>query len=133
MAELDDLDFTNDEIVEVAHEFAVDLNCVVVANHRFMLEGITRAEDEEVQQWQEALALEDSQIALSQISHVQSRYEELRKAANRLALVGLVTRLQHWIARFVKQRDLKPGKAPESLLIKQLDVLNKSLGDGPCR
>jgi hypothetical protein len=131
MADLHDLDFSNDELIEVAHEFAVDLNCVVVANHRFTLEGITRAEDEEVQQWRDALALQDSQVALSAISHVQNGYEELRGAANRLALVGLVTRLQHWIARFIKEQGLKSGKVHESLLISQLDALNRSLGDGP--
>jgi len=131
MADLDDLDFSNDEVVELAHEFAVDLNCVVVANHRFALEGITRAEDEEILQWQDALALQDSQVALSAISHVQNGYEELRRAANRLALVGLVTRLQHWIARFIKEQGLKSGKVHESLLINQFDVLNTSLGDGP--
>lgn len=131
MSDLDDVDLSSDEVVEVAHEFEVDLNCVVAANHHFALEGIARAEDEEVQQWQEALTLEDSQVALSVISHVQSGYDELRKAANRLALVGLVTRLQHWIARFIKERNFKPEKAHESLLINQLDVLNRSLGDGP--
>lgn len=131
MADLHDLDFRNDELIEIAHEFAVDLNCVVVANHRFTLDGITRAEDEEVQQWRDALALEGGQVALSAISHVQNGYEELREAANRLALVGLVTRLQHWIARFIKEQDLKSGKVHESLLISQLDALNRSLGDGP--
>ena len=109
MADLDELNFSNDEIVEVAHEFAVDLNCVVVANHRFALEGITRAEDEDIENWREALALQDSEVASSVICHVRNGYNELRKAANRLAWVGLVTRLQHWIARFVKQRNLKPG------------------------
>jgi len=131
MADLDELNFSTDEIVEVAHEFAVDLNCVVVANHRFALEGIARAEDEDIENWQEALALQDNEVASSVICHVRNGYDELRKAANRLALVGLVTRLQHWVARFVKERNLKLGKAHESLLINQLDILNKCLGDGP--
>ncbi len=131
MADLDELNFNNGEIVEVAHEFAVDLNCVVVANHRFALVGIARAEDEDIGNWQEALALEDNEVASSVICHVRNGYDELRKAANRLALVGVITRLQHWVARFVKQRNLKAGRAHESLLINQLDVLNKCLGDGP--
>ena len=47
MADLNELG-SSDYVVEIAHDFAVDLNCVVVANHRFALEGIARAEDEEI-------------------------------------------------------------------------------------
>ena len=65
------------------------------------------------------------------MSHLQSGYDELRKAANRLALVGLVTRLQHWIGRFVKLRNLKTNKTKNSMLVDQLEILNKTLGCGP--
>jgi hypothetical protein len=35
------------KLVEVPHEFDVDLNCLALANLRFALEGITQAEDKE--------------------------------------------------------------------------------------
>jgi hypothetical protein len=125
------------DIVEIAHEFEVDLNCLVVMNHRFTLEGITRAEDEEIRHWRETLAPTDPKAASSAISHAQTEFDKLRKAANHLALVGTVTRLQHWVERFVKKQGLTPEKnkrpdgSVESLLIRQLRILNKTLGDSP--
>jgi hypothetical protein len=137
MTDLNELDEFKDTAVEIAHEFAVDLNCLVVTNHRFTIEGITRAEDEEIRSWQDALALEDAQVASSVIGYAQNGFDDLRKAANHLALVGIVTRLQHWIERFVKRQGLTPEKnrrldgSLESLLIRQLRILNKTLGCGP--
>jgi hypothetical protein len=132
-----DIDEFNDTVVEVVHEFAVDLNCLVVTNHNFTLAGITKAEEEEIRNWQESLAMEDPQVASSVIGYAQNGFDDLRKAANHLALVGIVTRLQHWIRRFVKRQGLTPEKnrrldgSLESLLVRQLRVLNKTLGDGP--
>jgi hypothetical protein len=63
----------------------------------------------------------------SQITWQQTFYVDLRRAANHLAVVGLVTRLEHWIARFVRLKQL-----PVSNLCKNLRVLNDSLhGTGP--
>src|SRR5438552_7891567 len=136
MTDLNELDEFNDTAVEVAHEFAVDLNCRVVTNNSFTLEGITRAEDEEIRNWQ--LALEDPKAASSAIGHARTEFDNLRKAANHLALVGLVTRLQHWIGRFLRkhrltpERHKRPDGSRDSLLISQLKILNKTLGDeGP--
>lgn len=136
MADSNELEWF-DEPVEIAHEFAIDLNCLVVTNHGFTLAGITRAEDEEVRNWQDALALEDPEVASSVIGYSQNGFDDLRKAANHLALVGIVTRLQHWVAQVVKRQGLKPEKnkrpdgSLESLLVRQLRILNKTLGDGP--
>jgi hypothetical protein len=47
MVDFDDIK-VSDEPMDIAHEFEVDLNCVVIVNHRLTLEGIARAEDEEV-------------------------------------------------------------------------------------
>ena len=137
MADLNELDKFNDTAVEIAHEFAVDLNCLVVTNHRFTLEGITRAEDEEVGNWQDALAQEDREVASSVLYRERSGFDALRKAANHLASVGIVTRLQHWVGQAVKRQGLTPEKhkrpdgSRDSLLISQLKILNKTLGEGP--
>ena len=40
MADLDTLEF-NDEPMEIAHEFEVDLNRLVIVNHKITLEGIS--------------------------------------------------------------------------------------------
>lgn len=43
MADLDDLGLDS-QFAEEAHEFEVDLNCVVVVNHKLTLESIDRLE-----------------------------------------------------------------------------------------
>src|SRR6266513_692441 len=98
----------NDEIQEVAHEFEIDLNCVVITNHRLTLEGIDNAEEKDLAEFQEDIAVEDYETIGSTVSYLQRFYEDLRRAAHLLALVGLVTRFQHWIQRFVEQLKLKP-------------------------
>ena len=45
MSDSKELEWFN-EPVKNAHEFEVDLNCLVVTNHRLTLDAITRAEDE---------------------------------------------------------------------------------------
>ncbi len=137
MAALNEPDEFNDTAVEVAHEFAVDLNSLVVTNHRFSIEGIARAEDEEMANWQGAVAQEDWEVSSSVLQHERGKFDALRQAANHLALVGIVTRLQHWVGRFVERQGRKPKKhtrldgSGESRLISQLRGLNESLGDGP--
>ena len=120
-----------DEIQEIAHDFEIDLNCVVVANHALTLEGIDRAEDIELTKIQEGFAHEDYETVRSITGHLQNFYEDLRQAANRLALVGLVTRLQHWTDRFVIQTKVKSERVYDSLLANEIAALNKFLGVGP--
>ena len=75
----------------------------------------------------ESLGREDPDLVDSQVRWQQSFYVEMRRAANHLAVVGLVTRLEHWIARFVRLKQL-----PVSSLCKDLKVLNDSLREvGP--
>jgi len=132
----DELDLTDDElwntVIEVPHAFEVDLNSIVTVNHRLTLEAIARLEEYEIIDMQDALSEEDPEVFSSTARWHAQFYDDLRKAANHLALVGLVTRLQHWISRWIKERKIKvPGKH-ESLLIKQLGALNDSFGDaGP--
>src|SRR6266853_2824998 len=124
MVDFDDLGL-NDEPMEIAHEFEVDLNCVVIVNHNFTLDGITRAEDEEVSKFR----MED-EGERSLVSYIESFYQDLRCAASNLALVGLVTRLQHWISRYAKEFPSKK-KDDNPSLIKGLRLLNQCLGEGP--
>jgi hypothetical protein len=134
MADSNELEWFN-ERVEVAHEFEVDLNCLVATNHRLTLDAITRAEDEEMGNWQKALAQQDREVASSVLHRERGVFDDLRKAANHLALVGIVTRLQHWVGRLVDDRGPKTKKKKrrnrDSILISQLRILNETLGDGP--
>jgi hypothetical protein len=132
MADLNGLEF-NDEPIEIAHPFEVDLNCLVIVNHKLTLEGISREEEQQFEQWSAELALNEEMMH-SMLSHVQQFYEDLRTAANNLAVVGLITRLQHWVSTFV--RDLpgqpRPRKAERTRgLIVELRSLCDFLGQGP--
>lgn len=130
-----DLKDTNllDFVVEIAHEFEVDLNSVVVVNHRFALDGIDRAENEVIKQREEELAHDDPEALASALSHIEWGFEGLRKASRQLALVGVVTRLQHWISIALLDKRLcgKPEEKSDSMLINQLAFLNELLGCGP--
>jgi len=61
----------------------------------------------------------------------------LQRAANNLAVVGLVTRLQHWIIKFVKLSESKKLPKPKKPkrkkpgLVSNLALLNGQLGKGP--
>jgi hypothetical protein len=109
MSDSNEVEWFN-EPVEIAHEFEFDLNCLVVMNHHFSLDGITRAEDEEMVNWQEALAQQGSEVASSVLHRERGVSDALRRAANQLALVGIVTRLQHWVGRLAEKQGLKPEK-----------------------
>jgi len=118
----------NDAPVETSHEIEVDLACVVVANHGYALEGIGRAEEKDIANVRQVLEGEDWDLVSSEIRHAETFYEDLRRSANRLAVVGLVTRLQHWISLFIKRA--KIGKLPQtyrSKLLNQLEALNELL------
>jgi hypothetical protein len=115
----------SDEHQNIAHEFEVDLNCLVIVNHKLTLEGIARAEQEDVSKFD--LRDEDQR---SMASYVENFYEDLRYTAHNLAVVGLVTRLQHWIGRYASELPTK-RKTDRSSLTKELRMLNERLGDGP--
>jgi hypothetical protein len=127
-----DLDLSSlDEPLAIPHEFEIDLHCVVIANHDFTLEAIDRSEEEELTSIQKGFELEDHDTITSMMSYHQNFYDDLRQSARRLALVALVTRLQHWIERFVKQLKVATNKMHQSRLANQLEALNKVLGNGP--
>lgn len=113
--------------IEVEHPFATEINVLVTANHQLTVNGIAKLEEYEIAEIRETLGGEDHDVVESQIRWQQGFYDEMRKAANHLAVVGLVTRFQHWIAEFVRVRQMKI-----STLCKNLESLNAALGEaGP--
>jgi hypothetical protein len=128
MADSDELLNT---LVEVAHGFEVDINTVVVVNHQITIDGIANLEQREVERVREEFAAEDPDVLDSLVRTEEWFYSDLRKAAHNLALVGLVTRLQHWIEKFARELDIKPTRGDDSVLIRYLQSLNGELGDGP--
>src|SRR5712692_10525817 len=55
--------------------------------------------------------------------------DDLRRAANSLAVVGLVTRLHHWVSIFVEEITSKSAK--HRGLVNNLKLLNERTGFGP--
>ncbi len=117
------------KLLDVAHPFEDELGWLVRTNHRLALESIARLEREEISlgRWDER--------------EIRAHSDELRRAANGLALVGLVTRLHHWVSVFVeqlpnqsakleglpKQRAKEEGVRVVPLLVKNLTALNAEL------
>jgi hypothetical protein len=133
----------DDEFIEEAHEFEVDLNCTVVLNHRLTLDGIDHSEEEGFLKVRDMFAGRDNEALSSEMRHVTHFHDDLRRVANNLAVVGLVTRLQHWIIKLVRQlhdesklpkpkkpKSRKPVSKKPELAIK-LELLNERLGEGP--
>ncbi len=119
---------------EIAHDFEIDLRMLVTANHEFTIAAINRDEDEELAKIDDDFHLESHEVIYSIQGQLQNTYDDFRRAARLLALVGLVTRLQHWISRFAIQRKLtsaKQSKPREPKLVTQLNALNKDFGNGP--
>jgi hypothetical protein len=129
MPDLDDPG-PSDEPMELPHDFEVDLNTLVVVNHKLTLEGIARSEDVEIERLQSSLALDDHEAMLSQVGFVHTFYGDLRRAAHNLAAVALVARLDHWVIRLVEEL---PGgtNLDRPTLVKRLELLNQRLGSGP--
>jgi hypothetical protein len=133
MADIDALGF---ESIEIPHEFEIDLNSLVVVNHKLTLEGVDRDENEELEKL-EKLGWSDPEALRSIEGELQTFYEDLRKAANNLAAVALVTRIQHWVSVLSEKAYAKTKskrgkrKRKEKTLVWELTYLNRSLGGGP--
>jgi len=82
---MDDYEFA--EGPEPAHEFEQELRGLVIINYEFALKGIAKSEDDSISPEDDA----------GFVSLIVNEHEDLRTAARNLALVGLVTRFQHWI------------------------------------
>ena len=117
-----------DEIQTLAHPFEVDLNCLVILNHTFTLQSIEHAEDTDSDDLHESLAGEDSEVIGSALRWSTIFYENLRRAARNMAVVGLVTRLEHWTEKFTQQAKVSKQSEHRSTLIRKLGDLNNYLG-----
>jgi hypothetical protein len=118
---------------EVSHEFELELGVLVTGNYQLTLEGIRKLEAEEIDRTQEILQDQDAELVASQISWQHRTYDDMRRAASDLALVGLVTRLQHWIEKFLSLRQVVVSRKCQgnSKLAKNLQALNEFL-NAPC-
>jgi hypothetical protein len=128
--EMADLDALESDLFEIPHDFEIDLNCLVVMNHRFTLQGIDREEDEQLEMIGGSKSQNDQEAVRSLQSWLQGQYDDLRRSANNQAAVALVTRVQHWIGRLAKKIPGKP-KREESKLISELNHLNEYVSEGP--
>jgi hypothetical protein len=126
-------DLLNEQI-EVCHQFEVDLNTVVVKNFELTIAGITDYEQKSTEQIREECAGDSPELLGSLVGTQEWFCEDLRSAATHLALVGLVTRFQHWIEVMAKRHEIGASdrKSREcSGLIHKLKALNEKLGEGP--
>lgn len=106
-------------LIEVAPQFEGDVMLLVTINHGITLEEIARKEKTSL-----AHLMSDP----ATMGYLEVFYKGLRRSANSLAIVALVTRLDHWI-RILRLRI--PDEKEQSLK-NNLRSLNKYLGDdGP--
>jgi hypothetical protein len=120
------------EIIEVSHAFEVELGALVTSNLQATLIGIATLLDEEKDKVGEQLEGEDYDVLNSHLGWVEKAYDDMRVAARNFALVGVVTRLQHWIQRFVDLNEVKPiGESEDPRLCKLVRGLDKALNKQP--
>lgn len=111
---------------QVAHEFEIDVLCLVTTNHKFTVAGIAKDEQRlKKERETEGHSWDHLQEILRSDENF---YEDLRVAARNQALVALVTRLQHWASKYARRLD--KNREPKSLK-KELEFLNGKLKDGP--
>jgi len=111
--------------VSIPHPFGSELYALVFVHHRLALEGLDRWEQDE----RNLIDEDDEDENESAQLRIDEHYDELEGASHNLALVGLVTRLHHWIAGFAAK--IGKEKARETGLVKNLRFLNEKLGDCP--
>jgi len=117
--------------IRVTHPFEVDLNTVVVVNHKITIDAITSLEQRGIDRIREDFAAENRDVLDSLVGFQEWFCGDLRRGAHNLALVGLVTRLQHWIEKFAQKLGIPPTGDQDSALIRHVEALNRELGEGP--
>jgi hypothetical protein len=121
----DNFDFSDldDEVIEVPHDFVIELNHLVTTNHTLVLQAINADEDAELAKHYS----DDDEAQRSIENSLQTFYEGLRRAANNLAAVALVTRIHHRLNKMANTISAKPNRN----LAAAFAVLTSRLGDGP--
>lgn len=112
------------EIQEIPHNFEIDVRRVVLINHEIVLEGITRAENEAVEQFD---TTDDGQRDL--VTWIERQHDEFRRAANNLALVGLITRLHHWLCYLANL--IRPIRTFDNSLAHEFRFLSNHFANPP--
>jgi hypothetical protein len=112
-------------VYPLPHPFEEEVEWLVRTNHQLLCERLIRIEEEEVSRLSKQDA-DESEIG-SEIAFTRSNSAELRKEANSLSLVALVTRFQHWVRILVG--DLR-GNTPKTFGLKNHLEALKELGDG---
>ena len=113
-------------VTELPHPFVEEAEWLVVKNHELVMDSIARLEKAEFSRLYKEMP--NAPELDSELAYTTSMADNLRNAANQLALVSLVTRLQHSINVFVKDvggRNGAPGLVPN------LKLLNRRLGESP--
>ena len=110
--------YLNGKLLDLPHEFEEELGWLVSTNHTFVMENISRIE-------KEAVATDDH----LDLGELHDYSNELRRAANNLALVGLVTRFRHWVNLFLEE--LLKDRFEDQGLQKNLEALEQRTGKGP--
>jgi len=123
----EDFDWSGlDQIIKFPHGFELELHHLVTSNHRLVLQAINTEEDVELATVD--LQNPDDPDARDGISNsLQNFYEDLRRAANNLAVVALVTRLQHWMNKFAG----RPKTDRRRGLASALGMITAKVGAGP--
>ena len=110
--------YLNGKLLEVPHPFEEELGWLVSTNHRLVMENISHIE-------KEAVATDDH----LDLGELHDYSDELRRAANNFALVGLVTRFRHWVNLFLEE--LLENRFEDQGLQKNLEALEQRTGKGP--
>src|SRR5205807_7875993 len=97
-----------------------ELGWLVSTNHRLVMENIARIEAE-------AVATDDH----LDLADMHDYSDELRRAANSLALVGLITRFRHWVNLLLEE--LMKNSFVDKGLGKNREALEEVTGKGPFR
>lgn len=116
--------------VVISHEFEVDLNCLVTANYGITIEGIDQKANAELATIEAQCSEEtDRDLVRSILADMENYFDDLNVAARNLAMVALVTRLQHWASAYARRFD--PARETGRPLDNELSFLNNSLGTPP--
>jgi hypothetical protein len=117
----------NETLVEEAHPFEAELQKVVFANHRLLLEDISVVEDVS-----DDGGPEEPEANACYRTHERAYFDDRRMAATGLALVGLVTLFRSWLETFVEREGLKPKPHQHTHAIERLlTTLNEHFAAEP--
>ena len=105
------------KLLDLPHPFEEELGWIVSTNHKLLMENISRIEDEA-----------DDTSDHFDFAELHTNSDELRRAAHNLALVGLITRFDHWLSLFVEELSNKNARIG---VVRKLTTLNERIGEGP--